>query len=346
LRSVFQGAGRAPVLSRVVKSPLARLRLGASLVVLVFVVGTIGYKLLGLGWNDAAYQTVTTITTVGFRELKVFSDGEQIFTMVIIVTGVSTVLYTFTLGVQVVVEGQLREIYGRRRMDSKIAKLENHVVLCGWGRVGQAIADDLVHAGRDVVVIDADHVRVADLSLPTVVGDATRDDTLRGAGLERATTLIAALSGDAENLFVTLTGRAMKPDLFIVARARQDESIAKLTQAGADRVVNPQELGAARMASFVLQPNVAEFVDVVMHERSNEFRMQEVLVPAGSHLVGNTLRTLNLRHESGALVLAIRDVDGTFTTNPDPDVDIRADQVIIAVGTEIDLVKLVEVVNR
>ena len=313
---------------------------------LVFVVGTIGYRVIGLSWVDASYQTTTTITTVGFRELHDFSDGEQLFTMFIIVTGVSTVLYTFTLGMQVVVEGQVRQVLGRRRMDNKIAKLEDHVVLCGWGRVGQAIADDLVHAGRDVVVIDADADRVASVTLPTVVGDATHDDTLNAAGLRRASALIAALAGDAENLFVTLTGRAMKPDLFIVARARQDESIAKLTRAGADRVVNPQELGAARMASFVLQPNVAEFVDVVMHDRSHEFRMQEVLVTPDSSLAGQSLRAANLRQASGALVLAIRDTDGVFNSNPDPDMTIEANHVIIAVGTEADLKMLMEVVNR
>jgi voltage-gated potassium channel len=278
-----------------VRTPLARLRIAAAFVGLVVVVGTIGYRIIGLGWIDAAYQTVTTVTTVGYRELKDFSDGEQIFTMVLIIMGVSTVLYTFTLGVQVVVEGQLHEVVGRRRMDSKIARLEGHVVLCGWGRVGQAIADDLVKAGRDVVVVDADAARVADIELPTVVGDATRDETLHTAGLRKAGALVAALSGDAENLFVTLTGRAENPGLFIVARARQDESIAKLTNAGADRVVNPQELGAARMASFVLQPIVAEFVDIVMHERSHEFRMQEVMVPAHSQLAGRSLRAANLR---------------------------------------------------
>jgi len=329
-----------------VRTPLARLRLGAGLVALVFLIATIGYRIIGLSWIDAAYQTTTTITTVGFRELHDFSDGEQLFTMFIIVTGVSTVLYTFTLGVQVVVEGQIRDVVGRRRMDKKIAQLHGHVVLCGWGRVGRAIADDLVQAGRDVVVIDSDPERVASITLPTVVGDATLDATLTAAGLERADALIVALAGDAENLFVTLTGRAMQPDLFIVARAREDESIGKLTRAGADRVVNPQELGAARMASFVLQPNVAEFVDVVMHDRSHEFRMQEVMVPPESHLAGRSLRDGNLRQESGALVLAIRSPDGAFITNPDPDMTIEPHHVIIAVGTEVDLKTLIDVVNR
>ena len=310
------------------------------MVLAVVVIGTIGYWLFGMSLTDATYQTVTTVTTVGFRELQDFSNLEQWFTIFIIITGVSTVLYTFTLAVQVVVEGQLRDFVGRRLMDREINKLSGHTVVCGWGRVGRAVADDLTSAGHSVVVVDVNAKRVANVPYPTVVGDATLDATLRAAGIERATALIAALEGDAENLFVTLSARAIVPGLFIVARARQDESVPKLANAGADRVVNPQELGAARMASFVARPHVAEFIDVVMHERSLEFRMQEYDIPDGSPLAGRTLRDIDLRKHTGVLVLALRRVDGTFTTNPDPDVVIEPHQVLIAVGTDDDLARL------
>lgn len=310
------------------------------MVLSVLIVGTVGYLLFGLSLTDAIYQTVTTVTTVGFREVHEFSGPEKWFTIFIIITGVSTVLYTFTLSVQLVVEGQLRDFVGRRLMDREINKLEGHTVVCGWGRVGKAVAEDLVHSGHQIVVVDLDTERVLDLPYPTVVGDATLDSTLRAAGIEHATALIAALEGDAENLFVTLSARAIRPNLFIVARARQDESVSKLSNAGADRVVNPQELGAARMASFVARPNVAEFVDVVMHERSLEFRMQELDVPEGSVLAGQTLRQIDLRQKTGVLVLALRLIDGTFTTNPDPDTVIEPHQVIIAVGTDTDLDRL------
>ena len=254
------------------------------MVIAVGIIGTFGYWMFGMSLTDASYQTVTTVTTVGFRELQDFNNLEQWFTIVIIITGVSTVLYTFTLAVQVVVEGQLRDFVGRRLMDREINKLSGHTVVCGWGRVGRAVAEDLVATGHAIVVVDEDPERVGNIPHPTVVGDATLDSTLRAAGIERARALIAALEGDAENLFVTLSARAIVPDLFIVARARQDESVPKLANAGANRVVNPQELGAARMASFVARPHVAEFVDVVMHERSLEFRMQEYDVPEGSPL--------------------------------------------------------------
>lgn len=327
------------------KSTIGRLRVAVGMVLTVFVVGTVGYSLFGLALVDAAYMTVITITTVGYRELlgEDLTDAQKWFTMAIIVTGVSTVLYTFTLGVQVVVEGQLREFVGRRRMDKKIAEMRDHAIVCGWGRVGKAVAHDIRQTGKEVVIVDMDAHRVADIDLPTVVGDATLDTTLRAAGIQHASALIAALEGDAENLFVTLSSKAINPELFIVARARQDESVPKLSRAGADRVVNPQELGAARMASFVVQPNVAEFVDVVMHERSMDFRMQEVEIPAHSRLADHTLREANLRQQAGVLVLALRSNDGAFTTNPDPDTVLRPHDIVIAVGTDDALQQLVKV---
>jgi voltage-gated potassium channel len=327
------------------RSTIARLRLAVAMVLTIFVVGTVGYLAFGLDLVDAIYMTIITITTVGYRE--VIGDdpttGEKWFTMAIIVTGVATVLYTFTLGVQVVVEGQLREFVGRRRMDRKISDMRDHIIVCGWGRVGKAVTADLLATGRQVVVIDMNGERIRELDIPTIVGDATHDETLRNAGIMRAAALVAALEGDAENLFVTLSSKAINPDLFIVARARQEESVDKLSRAGADRVVNPQELGAARMASFVVQPNVAEFVDVVMHERSMDFRMQEVEIPARSRLAGMSLRDADLRRRAGVLVLALRGDDGRFTTNPDPDEILHPHNVIIAVGTAEALDELVKV---
>ena len=319
---------------------IGRLQRAVGMVIAVGIIGTIGYLSFGMNFTDAVYQTVTTVTTVGFRELQDFTPLEQWFTIALIITGASTVLYTFTLTVQMVVEGELRDFVGRRMMDREINKMSGHTIVCGWGRVGRAVADDLAEAGHSVVVVDIETERVTDVPYPTVVGDATLDSTLRAAGIDRARALIAALEGDAENLFVTLSARAIVPDLFIVARARQDESVPKLANAGADRVVNPQELGAARMASFVARPNVAEFVDVVMHERSLEFRMQEFDVPDGSPLAGQTLREADLRKRAGVLILALRRVDGTFSTNPDPDIVLEPHQVLIAVGTDTDFDRL------
>jgi voltage-gated potassium channel len=318
----------------------SRLRVAVALVVAVVVVGTVGYWALGLSPLDALYQTVTTITTVGFREVGTFGNGQKVFTIVIILAGVGTVLYTLTLIVQLVVEGRLSEFVGRRRMDRKIADMSNHVVVCGWGRVGQAVAHDLDARGRAVVVVDVDRERLEHCPFPATVADATLDETLRAVRIDRARALVAALAGDAENLFVTLSGRALNPGLFIVARARQEDSISKLRQAGADRVVNPQALGAARMASFVVQPHVAEFIDVVMHERSMEFRMREFEITPASDLARRSLREAKLRERANTLVLALRLADGTFVANPDPDIRLEPGQVIIAVGTDQDLARL------
>jgi voltage-gated potassium channel len=321
---------------------IGRLQRAIAMVMAVLGFGTVGYLLFGLPFTDAVYQTVTTVSTVGFRELQEFSTLAQWFTIVVIILGASTMLYTFTLAVQVVVDGELRQFLGRRVMNREISRLSGHTIVCGWGRVGRAVAAGLASDGHDVVVIDVDPDRVADIPYPTIVGDATLDATLRAAGLERARALIAALEGDAENLFVTLSARVIAPDLYIVARARQEESVPKLTNAGADRVVNPQELGASRMASFVARPHVTAFVHGVMHERSVEFRMHEFAVAGDCPLVGRTLLEADVRRLTGVLVLAVQQVDGTFVTNPEPDIVIEDGQVLITVGTDEALRRLAE----
>jgi voltage-gated potassium channel len=322
-----------------------RLRLALAALGTVLVAGTVGYRAFGLSWLDAVYQTVTTVATVGFRELHTFSAGEKVFTVVLILVGVGTALYAFTVVVETLIEGHLGDLVGRRRMERDIARLEGHVVLCGWGRVGRVIARELAAAGRPLVVVDRDEARLLDVAQLKIVGDATSDEVLRRAGIERASTLVAALTTDADNLFVTLSGRALAPDLFIVARAREEHSVAKLTRAGANRVVNPQELGGARMAAFVVQPNVAEFVDVVMHEAELDLRLAEVVVPGGSSLAGQMLGDAGLRERTGTLVVALRHPNGAFVANPDRDAVLEAGYVIIALGTDSGLQALQQVVG-
>jgi voltage-gated potassium channel len=202
-------------------------------------------------------------------------------------------------------------------------------------------------AGQQVVIVDQDGERLERCPHPTVRGNATDDDVLRAAGIGRARVLAAALTTDSDNLYVTMSGRALSPDVFIIARARVDSSEEKLVRAGANRVVNPQSIGGARMAAFALQPHVAEFLDVVMHDGSMEFRLEEILVPFGSALEGKSLRDAHLRDLTGALVLAIRDDrSGKFTTNPDPESSIEAGQILIAIGTSAQLAALQDAVKR
>jgi voltage-gated potassium channel len=225
-------------------------------------------------------------------------------------------------------------------MERQIEALSGHVIVCGWGRVGRAIGDELTAAKADLVVVDLDEERAASAAVPTVLGDATEDRVLEAAGLSRARALVAALDSDAGNLFVTVSARSLRPDLFIVARARVEESEEKLRRAGADRVVNPQSIGGARIAAFVLQPHVTEFLDIVMHDRALQFRLEEVVVPPESSIAGQSIRDAHLRDRTGALVLALRDPDGSFNTNPSPDSTIRAGDVLIAIGTPDELTAL------
>lgn len=229
-------------------------------------------------------------------------------------------------------------------MERTISTMHDHVIICGWGRVGRAIAGEITAAGQEVVVIDSVEERLATSPHPAILGNATEDDVLEAAGISRAAALVAAVDGDADNSFITLSARTLRPDLFIVSRARTRDSEHKLVRAGADRVVNPQNIGGARMAAFVLRPHVAEFLDVVMHERNLEFRLEEIPVEPGTPLVGSSLRDAQLRERSGALVLALRTADGQFLTNPSPDMLIEAGHVLIAIGTTDELTSVIDLV--
>jgi voltage-gated potassium channel len=320
--------------------PFRRVRLGVALFALVLVGGSLGYLALGFGALDAAYQTVTTVTTVGFREVQPLNDGGKVFTMVLILGGVGTALYTFGVLVEALVEGHFSRLLGRRRMDRDIDRLHDHVIICGWGRVGRAIARYVTGAGQRVVVVDRDLERLLGSGHPYVHGDATDDEVLARAGIADASVLVAALNTDADNLYITLSSRSVRPDLVIIARARTESSQPKLERAGANRVVNPQLIGGHRMAAFALQPHVADFLDVVMHDGTLEFRLEEVAVASGSSLVDRSLRDSHIRDRTGALVLALRDEAGRFTTNPPPETIIAPGQILIAIGTSEQLASL------
>jgi voltage-gated potassium channel len=309
-----------------------RLRTGLISVLVVIAGGTIGYVGFGYGILDALFQTVITVTTVGFGEVRQFSAGAKVFTIVLIFAGVGTAGYTFTVLVETLVEGHLADSFGRRRMDQRIQAMTDHVVVCGWGRVGRSIARHLQSEAAEIVVIDSSAERIATVTGAHIHGDASDEDVLRAAGIERARVLVTALSADADNLYVTLTARAMRPDLLIVSRSASEPAVAKLLQAGADRVVNPQDLGGARMAALAIQPHVAEFLDVVMHDGSLEFRLEQVEVRAGSPLAGQTLRSARVHAQTGTLVLAMRHPGSTFRMNPPPEAQIAAGDVLIVIG--------------
>ncbi len=322
------------------RDPFRRVRIGLVALGLVLVAGTVGYLLLGFDLLDALYTTVSTVTTVGFNPPHPLGAGGKVFTIILILLGVGTALYTFSAVLEVLIEGHMQDLVRRRRMDRDIARMDRHVIVCGWGRVGREVARFLANADQDVVVVDRDPERLHEVPYASVQGDVTDDETLHRAGINRAAALVAALDTDADNLYVTVAGKSLRPDLQVIARARSESSEPKFVRAGADRVVNPQQLGGDRMAAFVIQPHVVDFVDVVMHDGTLEFRLEEVTVSTGSPMAGDTLGSAHLRDRTGALVLAIRRPGAGFLTNPSPDDVIEAGDVLIGVGTAEQLAAL------
>ncbi len=237
--------------------PVDRLVVGVTVLVVVLAAGTTGYVLVGLGTLDALYQTVITVSTVGYSDPVGTGARYQIFTIALILFGTGTSLYTIGVVIEMLFEGRLDDHIRRRRMQRSIDSLVGHAVICGYGQVGQAIVEALIDAGNDVVLIDRDtDINPGDLHL--LCGDATHDSTLRDAGIERASSLVVALDSDADNLYVALSARALCSELFIVARANSPDALPKLHQAGADRVINPHQIGGAHMAAAALRRDTAD----------------------------------------------------------------------------------------
>ena len=302
----------------------------------VLIAGTIAYRVLGLPWFEAFYQTLITVSTVGYGEVgEEITPAYRMVSSVLILVGVGIGVYAIGQVYGALMEGRLTDHVGRSRMRKEIGRLSGHVVICGWGQVGQAICATLKAEGERVVVIDRDESIIHRAEVLSVVGEATDDQILLAAGVDRARSLIVALDGESDNLYVTLSGRALNPGLFIVTRAVGPSSGAKLLQAGADRVVNPHEIGAGRMSSFVLHPNVADFLGETMTDRRFEVRLNEIVItgPTADVLTGRTLTDSGLLAASGVTLLAVRRPDGSFDHRHDGDFPPNEGDVLIVLGT-------------
>ncbi len=315
-------------------NPFILVRIALLLVTLVAAIGTVGYILLGLTPLEAVYQTVITVFSVGFSETGEVTSAYRVFTIFLVLGGTGTVLYTLTTVLETVLEGRLSDDLRRRRMLQRIDRLDGHVVVCGLGQVGTSLVRDLRQDGRAVVAVDRRQEPLDEVGGFVIRGDCTEDTILESAGVARAATLIVAMDHDADNLYVTLSARSMNTELFIVARANQRSAEPKLLQAGADRVVNPHRIGGARMAALVTQPHVAEFLDVVMHDRELEVRLAEIGIVEGSRFEGRTMGQCAIRERSGATVLALRRRSGGFDTNPGPATALAVGDIVIALGTQ------------
>ena len=324
------------------------LAIAAALIVGVLVAGTVGYTLLGLGAVDAAYQTIVTVSTVGFREI---ADGDpdttwKAFTSVLILLGTGSMLYGATSVIESIVEGRLTGQFRRYRMQRSIDDLSGHLIVCGMGRVGSSITDFVRSVGQEVVAIDQDASKLDGVDFLHVLGDSRREEVLRQAGIKRAATLITALGTSVDNLYVTLSARGLNSNLFIVSRCDDQEALTKMLQVGADRVVNPYEIGGSRMASLATQPNVADFLDVVVHDGAYEARLREILLPEDCTFEGKTIDDLTIRRETGAVVLSVRDLTGRFHTDDVARRPFEPGDVIVAIGSESSLDRLADQVNR
>ena len=334
-----RGTRRQPYLVKgAPKDAWGRFWAGLGVFALVIGGGTFGYHQLGLTVEEALYQTVITVTTVGYGEVGTITDSYRVFTILLIVFGTGTALYTLGVLIESLFEGRLDDQIRGRRMQKQIDRLSGHVVLCGFGQVGRAIHRELATAGRTVVVVDRSELDDEGLPL-NIVGEATEDDVLVAAGLERASVLILALDSDVDNLYVALTARSMCPGLFIVARSNNSSAEPKLRQAGVDRVVNAHEIGGSRMAALVLQPDVVDFLGVVMHDEELAVRLAETAVTADGPFAGRALAKCKIAGSTGATVLAVRRNE-SFVTDPPDQFVLAADDVLIVLGTKRQLAEL------
>lgn len=324
-----------------------RLRAGLTVLGTVLILGSIGYVAIeGMSVLDAFYMTAITISTVGFGEVGGdLGSGGKIFTVGVIIFGMGGALYTAAVGVEHGLDSILGGERRRRRMEKQIAHLSDHIILCGFGRVGRTSWQQLVDTGEDVVVIELEEgtaAAAAEAGALVVEGDATHDHVLETAGIARAKTLISAVRDDSDNLVITLSAKARRSDLLVIARVVDPENERKLFIAGADRVVAPQKVGAERLAALALHPDLAEFIDLVVRGKTVEFRVAEYNIPEGAAIVDKTLRELDLRNQVGALVLAVSTPEGAMSLNPDPDLRFRAGSVVVGFGTQAQLDKLGE----
>jgi len=303
---------------------------------LVIAGGTTGYVAIeGWGVFDALYMTVTTVATVGFREVHPLSRAGQVFTLLLIVSGVGTAFYTATLLATAIVEGGLHRRFERRRIERMLEGLRDHFILCGYGRIGSMIADELDQQKVPFVVIERSAERVQQVLLRgwlAVAADASRDEVLERVGIHRARGLIAAVGTDAENVYTVLTARVVRPDLFIVARVESDDAEPKLRRAGADRVISPYHIGATHMAQSALRPAVVDFVQLATSSGHLDLSMEQVKIVEGSPLVGQTIVEAGIRQKFGLIVVAIRRAEGTMDFNPSPESVIRAGDELVVLG--------------
>jgi voltage-gated potassium channel len=316
--------------------------------------GTSGYVLIeGWHWHESLYMTVITITSVGYEEVRQLSPAGENFTMLLLTGGVTMMGLFFGLTAALLVELDLTNFLRRSRKMKELENLRDHVIVCGTGRTGRQVIQEFIDLGHPFVALEMSQTRIDELleDYPDAIilhADATHDDKLELAGIERASSLITCLSADADNLFVCLSARALRPDLMIVARGYEEDTMSKLYHAGADHVISPNVSGAIQMASFVVRPSVMTFLDVATRSPDLSLRLEQAVLTEKSRIHGKTLAEAGIREATGLIVIALRKSDAgehDFVFNPPAASVLEAGDTVVALGTPQQISALREYVH-
>lgn len=292
-------------------------------------------------------MTLITISTVGFSEIRPLSDVGRGITIIIIILGISLLTYTLGQVARIFVEGELRKVLGRRKLEKQISELRGHFIICGYGRIGSIIVKELNTAGIPLVVIEQDPESISSLEADHVLYlnmDATSDEALIAAGLGRARGLVTAVSSDADNVFIALSAKGIRPDIFILARASDVKNENKLLRAGASRVVCPYQMGGRRMAEILHKPTVVDFLDQTMMHNELGLQMEEAVIAETSPVTGKTVMSSGLRQDFGVIIIAIKRKTGEMVFNPGPDENFNAGDTIVVIGKKKELQRMATVI--
>ncbi len=324
-----------------------KLRVSLTMLIAVLIFGTACYYYVeNMSIFEAFYMTMITISTVGFSEIKPLSPQGRIVTMIIISFGITLGAYTIGMIIRIFIEGELKKSFGRRKMESKISKLRNHYIVCGFGRIGELICRELHLSNIRFVVIEKDPQVIEKLEnekylfLPM---DSTSEEALIKAGIMDAKGLVTAVTHDADNVFIILTAKGLRPDIFVLSRSSDVKNEGKLIRAGASRVVSPYLIGGRRMAQMLIKPTVTDFIDIAMMNNNLDLVMEEAKIRTRSELIGKNLMESNLRQDYGVIIVAIKKKIGGMVFNPIPTETFEAEDIIVVLGKREDMNRMHEV---